>query len=207
MNVFVVEDDEIQLKALEAMFSALPELELKCFASGEEALAAVQTSPPRMIFTDIKMPGIGGLELIRKARETAPDTAIVVLSGLDDPDTIFRALKAGAVGYLIKPMKKDDIKEIIKEVEMGGSPISSSIARLIIEEFRNFEMGSEFIPSEKEREVLEKVTRGFTYKEVADALHLSIHTVHWHMKNITAKLYAKNKKDVILKAKLRGIVS
>lgn len=205
-KVLIVEDDKIQLGWLKIVFSSILDSEPDCFSSGEEAISAMAKSVPAIIFTDIGMPGMGGLEFISRARELSPECAIVVISGFDDPETIFRALKAGAIGYLIKPVKKPDIKKALDELELGGSPISPGIARLIINEFRSREIPTDLVLSIKEQDVLQKVTDGLTYKEAAEALNLSIHTVHWHMKNISAKLYAKNKKDVILKAKMRGLV-
>ena len=169
------------------------------YENGEAALAALPLEKPSVILMDINMPGMSGIECVRRPKPQMPATQFVMLTVYEDPDHIFKALSSGASGYLLKRTPRAELLAAVRDVYAGGSPMSSNIARKIVQSFQRFSPS----PAEpdnlspREREVLELLARGYLYKEIADALHISVPTVNTHIRRIYEKLHVRSRSQAI----------
>ena len=175
----------------------------RLFASATEALSALaQEKAPNVILLDIDLPGMSGLDAISRIKSAAPDTEIVMLTVSDDPDKVARALCTGASGYLLKSASMDRIAEAIREVVVGGAPMTPRVARMVLDllprstSARKNEHGL----TVREREVLELMTCGLAKKEMAERMSLSFHTIDTHIRNIYAKLHVHTRSGAVAKA-------
>ena len=167
--------------------------------NAEAALAALPQENPSVVLMDINMPGMSGIECVRRLKPQLPATQFVMLTVYEDPDHIFKALASGASGYLLKRTPRAELLAAVKDVYAGGSPMSSNIARKIVQSFQRF-TPSPAEPdnlSPREREVLELLARGYLYKEIADALHISVPTVNTHIRRIYEKLHVRSRSQAI----------
>lgn len=168
---------------------------------GENALTALPGENPSVVLMDINMPGISGIECVRQLKPQLMNTQFVMLTVYEDPDHIFKALTAGASGYLLKRTPRAELLAALKDVYVGGSPMSSNIARKIVHSFQRFNTS----PSEtenlspREREVLELLARGYLYKEIAESLRISVPTVNTHIRRIYEKLHVRSRSQAIAK--------
>jgi DNA-binding NarL/FixJ family response regulator len=179
---------------------------LKCVGvhdCAESALAALPQENPSVVLMDINMPGMSGIECVRRLKPQMRDTQFVMLTVYEDPDHIFKALTAGASGYLLKRAPRAALLAAIKDVHAGGSPMSSNIARKIVQSFQRFSNTSSSAEpdnlSPREREVLELLARGYLYKEIAEALHISVPTVNSHIRRIYEKLHVRSRSQAVAK--------
>ncbi len=169
--------------------------------SGEDALAALPQEEPSVVLMDINLPGMTGIECVRRLKPQMPDSQFVMLTVYEDPDHIFKALTAGASGYLLKRMPRAELLAALRDVYAGGSPMSSNIARKIVQSFQRFNSA----PSEtedlspREHEVLELLARGYLYKEIAEALQISVPTVNTHVRRIYDKLHVRSRSQAVAK--------
>ncbi|MGO8766957.1 MAG: response regulator transcription factor [Limisphaerales bacterium] len=176
----------------------------KCVGVHENAEAALATLPqenPSVVLMDINMPGMSGIECVRRLKPQMAGTQFVMLTVYEDPDHIFKALSSGASGYLLKRIPRAELLAAVKDVHGGGSPMSSNIARKIVQSFQRFN-ASPAAPdnlSPREREVLELLARGYLYKEIADALHISVPTVNTHIRRIYEKLHVRSRSQAVAK--------
>ena len=169
--------------------------------SAEVALVALPQHPPSVVLMDINMPGMSGIECVRRLKPQMLNTQFVMLTVYEDPDHIFKALTAGASGYLLKRSPRAELLAAIKDVHAGGSPMSSNIARKIVQSFQRFNTSPTETEnlSPREREVLELLARGYLYKEIAEALHISVPTVNTHIRRIYEKLHVRSRSQAIAK--------
>ncbi len=162
----------------------------------------VKTMKPQVILMDIDMPGITGIEATLLAKHVDPTTEVVILSQLDDDNNIFEAIKAGATGYLLKGSDTDKMVAAIRIVARGGSPINEFVARKTLNSFRKSINVTTVNPtyqlSDREKEVLEWMCEGKTYKEIAIAMHIAIDTVRSHTRSIYEKLQVRSKTEAVL---------
>ncbi len=170
--------------------------------SAEEFLETVKDEEikPDVILLDIGLPGMSGLHAIREIKRILPDTEIIMLTVYEEAGKIFDALRAGATGYLVKNSSLREIKSAIEEIVGGGSPMSPSIARKVIEFFgANKKIKPEYHLTEKERRVVYGIVEGKTYKEIAEELGNAPETIKHHAKNIYRKLHVSGKAEVVAK--------
>lgn len=174
------------------------------FQNAELALAELTRQPVDIALFDVNLPGMNGIECIKRLKIIHPKMQCMVLTVYDNADTIFDALKAGAISYLLKSTPPDKVIEAIAEVQKGGSPISSQIARKVIEAFAIKEKTNEHFQSlsKREQEMLEQLSKGFRYKEIADKLFISIETVRTHIRNIYEKLQVNSRIEALKKTGL-----
>lgn len=186
----IEDDDTIRNYLAEQVQLHIDVRELRLFRNAEDALASLTSEPANIVLFDVQLPGMNGIECMRRLKIIHPQMLCMVLTVYDKPDTVFEALKAGAVSYLLKSTSSDKILEAIEEVYHGGSPISSQIARKVIEAFAIREKTNEHFQllSRREQEIVEELARGYRYKEIADKLFLSVDTVRTHIRNIYEKL-------------------
>jgi len=170
-------------------------------ACAEAALAALPIEKPSVVLMDVNLPGISGIECVRRLKPLLPDTQFVMLTVYEDPEHIFNALAVGACGYLLKRVSRAELIEALQEVHAGGSPMSSNIARKVVQSFqRPAHQSCEAMElSAREREVLELLARGFLYKEIADLLHISGPTVNTYIRRIYEKLHVRSRSQAVAK--------
>ncbi|ASK34184.1 DNA-binding response regulator [Alcanivorax sp. N3-2A] len=172
-----------------------------------EALAALGKQQVDLLLTDLSLPDGHGTEAIRQLRQLNPAADALVISVLADEETVLKAIEAGAVGYLLKDADSIELIEAIEEVRAGRSPISSSIARVLVRRMgapAQNPTGPALTP--RETEILRGIAKGFTYAELAEWLNISHQTVPVHIKNIYRKLAANNRSEAVYEASKRGLI-
>lgn len=170
--------------------------------NAEAAIAALPRENPSVVLMDINMPGMNGIECVRRLKPQMPDTQFMMLTVYEDPDHIFKALSSGASGYLLKRTPRAELLSAVKDIHAGGSPMSSNIARKIVQSFQRFAPASPAEPdglSPREQEVLELLARGYLYKEIAELLHISVPTVNTHIRRIYEKLHVRSRSQAVAK--------
>lgn len=172
------------------------------YADAEAALAGLPKDKPDVVLMDINLPGINGVECVRRLKELLPAVNVVMLTAYEDTDNIFGSLQAGAAGYLLKRSKSAEILEAIKEVVDGGSPMTAHIARKVTQSFQARAASPDPTQNlaEREREVLDLLTQGFMYKEIADKLGISFETVRTYIRRIYEKLQVRSRTEAVAKA-------
>jgi DNA-binding NarL/FixJ family response regulator len=201
-SVIVVEDDvRLQQQLIKILDAAGDITCLAAVSSAEEALEKIPRSQPDVVLMDINLPGISGIDCIRELKKKLPRLEVVMLTAYEEEDNIFRALKEGASGYLLKSSTPGDICNAIRDVYSGGAPFSSHIARKVAQYFRverEIEDDNEKL-APREKEVLKLLASGYIYKEVADQLDLTLETVRTYVKRIRQKLHVRSKVEAIIK--------
>jgi len=204
-SIAIIEDDETVLHYLaEQIQLCIDVAELRVFGNAETALKELIAEPVDIALFDVNLPGMNGIDCIRKLKMVHPKTQCMVLTVYDKPDIIFEALKAGAISYLLKSTPAEKIIEAIAEVNKGGSPISSQIARKVIEAFAIKENTNEYFQNltRRKQEILENLSMGYRYKEIADKLFVSLDTVRTHVRNIYEKLQVNSRAEALKKTGL-----
>jgi DNA-binding NarL/FixJ family response regulator len=202
ISVAIVEDDAQARKILARRISQAPGFRLAGdWGDAESALRLMPESKPDVALMDINLPGMSGVEAVRRLKLSLPDTQFLMLTVYEDENHIYNALAAGATGYLLKQTSRDDLLEALREVHRGGSPITSNIARKVVHFFRqnlpSAEMADPLSP--REREVLELVTQGCPYKEIADTLKISVPTVSTYIRRTYEKLHVCSRAQAVAK--------
>ncbi len=207
--IVIVEDDEKIRNYLVALLSGSGEFNVNAsFGSAEEAIDYFECGLGKnveLVLTDLQLPEKSGIDLISWVKPQRPDIQLMVLSAYDDADRVFKALQAGATGYVLKNTPAGRLIEALIELRKGGSPMSSQIARKVVTAFQ------QQIPytdardalSDRENEVLQWLSKGYSYQEIADTLFISIDTVRTHIRNLYDKLHVSSKKAALRKTGLR----
>jgi len=172
------------------------------FASAEAFFESLGRGVPDVVLMDIGLPGMSGIEAIAVLKARFPRVQTVVLSVHEDGENVFRALCAGAIGYLAKPVLPAQLLEAVEHAFSGGTPMSPHIARRVLEMFRTYAPPpqADYRLTEREEDVLERLVEGDGYKEIADALFISVFTVRAHLRNIYDKLHVHSKSQAVAKA-------
>jgi DNA-binding NarL/FixJ family response regulator len=171
--------------------------------TAESALANLPKENPTVVLTDINLPGLNGIECVRRLKSVLPETQFVMLTVYEDADHIFHALSAGATGYLLKHTPRNELLAALKQVHAGGSPMTSNIARKVVQSFQlqappaSSADTSELSP--RESEVLDLLARGYLYKEIADSLNISLPTVSTYIRRIYEKLHVRSRAQAVAK--------
>jgi len=205
-SVIVVEDDRgLREQLVKILNSGAGIRCIGACASAEEALRFIPTKNPDVVVMDIRLPGMSGIDCVAKLRQSMHDLQIIMLTVYEDSESIFRALKAGAAGYLVKSSPPARLLEAIVDVSKGGAPMSSHIARKVVQHFHlsgpSPSRGEELSP--REREVLDLLAGGYIYKEIGDKLGISQETVRTYVKNICEKMHVRSRLEAV--GKHRGI--
>jgi DNA-binding NarL/FixJ family response regulator len=172
------------------------------FDDAETALSQLPNEKPSVVLFDINLPGMNGIECVRRLKPRLPDTQFLMVTVYEDANHIFNALSAGASGYLLKQMRRSELLDALKDVHAGGSPMSSQIARKVVQSFRRNETesdGGTVELSGREREVLELLARGYLYKEIAEMLKISVQTVNTYIRRIYEKLHVRSRAQAVAK--------
>jgi DNA-binding NarL/FixJ family response regulator len=174
----------------------------QCFANAEDAIDALMGGAvPDVVLVDVELPGQNGIEATKSIKSIAPSTRVVVLTAFDDQDKIFRAVCAGASGYLLKTVPVERILEAIQEALRGGAPLSPPVAQKVLAMFSKMvQPKCDYGLTAREQKILELMTRGLIKKEIADQLNVSYHTVDTHLRNIYTKLHVHSRTGAVAKA-------
>jgi len=174
--------------------------------SAESALRDLPREKPDVVLVDINLPGLNGIECVRRLKPLLPQTQFVMLTVYEDADHIFDALKAGATGYLLKQTQRHELLAALRQVHAGGSPMTSNIARKVVQSFQQQpsarvaegqEWGETAELSPREREVLDLLAKGYLYKEIADTLSISLPTVNTYIRRIYEKLHVRSRGQAV----------
>ena len=206
INVSIVEDSD---KFRETLARVLNRAEgFRCishYPNAEDALKALPQDKPDVVLMDINLPGMNGVECVRQLKAAVPTIQVMMLTVYEDTENIFNALAAGASGYMLKRTARDELLEAIREVHRGGSPMTTHIARKVVQSFQRAAPVSS--PTEalspREQEVLDCLAQGFLYKEIAEKLSISYETVHTYIRRIYEKLQVRTRTEAVAKF-LRG---
>ena len=199
ITISVIEDDKNYREGLELLINnADGFVLLNSYSTAEKALEHIITNQPHIAIVDIKLPGKNGIDLIADIKLKTPEVLSMVCSFYDDDEFVFKALKNGACGYILKDAMPQEILESLKELHEGGAPMSPFIARKVIGTFQQKEEKQKLAGlTERENEILELISTGLIVKEVSAKLFLSAHTVTKHLKNIYNKLHVNNRIEAI----------
>lgn len=201
IKIVIVEDDARFRKSLRQVIES--KRDFSCVAecgTGAEAMEQIPRHPPEIVLMDLNLPDCSGTEVIARIKSTLPDINVIVLTVYNDPDHIFKALRAGACGYLLKQATAAQILEAIAEAQHGGAPMTSAIARKVIATFQEptaDEPAAKLSP--RQREILELVANGCANKEIADKLAISLSTVCWFLNEIYKKLHVQSRVQAVNK--------
>ncbi|CAN5725091.1 response regulator transcription factor [soil metagenome] len=207
--IWIVEDHAPFRRTLAKALNT--ETDLCCAREYDSCEAALENlskeSTPDVLLLDVGLPGMSGLEGIRLFRERSPEMLVVILTVFEDDEKIFKAICAGASGYLLKTATLNDIVQAIRDALQGGSPMNSRIARRVLEMFSKLapQQGNYGL-SDREKEILSFMVSGHIKKEIADKLQLSIHTVDTYMRRIYEKLQVHTRTGAVAKAVKEGLV-
>lgn len=204
-SLAIIEDDEVVRHYLaEQIRLHIGVDRLEEFGDAETALQQLTIHPVELALFDIELPGMNGIDCIQRLKMIHPSMQIMVLTVYDNADTVFNALKVGASSYMLKNTPPEKIIDAINELYEGGSPISSQIARKVIEAFRVKEKINDYFQrlSRREQEILEQLSRGYRYKEIADKLFISVETVRTHIRNSYEKLQVNSRVEALKKTGL-----
>jgi len=206
IKISIVEDLEVVRNGLAAIINMSNDFTvLHSFETAEEALPAILSNPPDIVIMDIQLPGgMNGIECIKKIKEKKPGIQFMMFTIYENSDTVFQALEAGAAGYLLKNTPPSKILESLKELYEGGSPMNAEIAKKLVLRFQQVASHmNEFHLTEKERQIINLVSKGFLYKEIAFELNNSINTIKQHIRHIYEKLHVQNKAEAVNKIFLK----
>ena len=204
IGVAIVEDDVPAREILAGWIRSADGFKLIGeYDDAESAVAELPAKQPSVVLFDINLPGMNGIECVRKLKPKLPGTQFLMVTVYEDANHIFDALAVGASGYLLKQTRRSELLEALKDVHAGGSPMSSQIARKVVQSFRRNEKetaGGESVElSTREREVLELLARGYLYKEIAEQLKISVQTVNTYIRRTYEKLHVRSRAQAVAK--------
>ncbi|MEM9157406.1 MAG: response regulator transcription factor [Verrucomicrobiota bacterium] len=213
IQVWLIEDNEIYRRGLARALDAANGVNCAGnFDRAEWALKAIDESEsPDVILLDVGLPGMNGLEALEEFRERIPSCNVVILTVFNDPDKIFKAVCAGANGYLLKSETSDSVVKAVRQAAEGGAPMDTAVAQRVLGLFDRFEKtgvagGEDYGLSPREKEVLKQMADGMLTKEIADALSISTHTVTNHIRSLYNKLHVNTNTGAVAKAIREGLV-
>lgn len=208
MNICIVEDNVRLRENLKILLEGEPGFSvIGAFHSAEDALKKKPWDGADVLLADIDLPGMSGLDLIRRVVPEFPKLLIMAYTIFEDRDTVFAAIRAGATGYLLKGSPPRELIESLRELYQGGAPMSPKIARKVLRELQDPEAQHRAeVLTAREKGILSGISLGRSYKEIAEALSISPHTVHTHIKNIYEKLHATSRSEALSKARDMGVL-
>jgi DNA-binding NarL/FixJ family response regulator len=200
--VSIVEDDPQARKIIAGWIGHAAGFRLAGdWGDAESALKLLPEKKPDVVLMDINLPGMDGVEAVRRLKSALPATQFVMLTVYEDADHIYNALAAGATGYLLKQTPREELLSALDDVHRGGSPMTSNIARKVVQSFKQTPVsvppGEELSP--REQEVLELLARGYLYKEIAEQLNISVPTVNTYIRRMYEKLQVRSRAQAVAK--------
>lgn len=201
IRVSIVEDNEKLRTTLARVLNRADGFRcISQYGTAEAALRGLPQDKPDVVLMDINLPGMNGVECVRQLKSELPKTQVVMLTVYEDTDNIFNALAAGASGYLLKRTPSAELLDAIREVHRGGSPMTAHIARKVVQSFQKTAAAAEADKlTEREAEILDLLSQGLMYKEIADKLGVQYETVHTHIRHIYEKLQVRTRHEAVAK--------
>ena len=202
LKVALVEDLPKARQSWSKLINAFPDFSCVCAcATGEEALKIIPPVHPDIILVDIFLPRMSGIECTARLKEALPESQVIILTAMDDQELVFMALEAGADGYLLKRTKPAELRRALLDVATGGVPMTSQIARHVIESFR--QRAKKTTESARltvrEEQILLQLSQGYSNKQIADKLEVSIDTVCSHLKHVFRKLHVSSRTEAVVR--------
>jgi DNA-binding NarL/FixJ family response regulator len=202
ISVSIVEDEKKLCQSMSTFLNGSPGFScVSIYGSAEAALQHLPKDQPDVVLMDINMPGMNGIECVRRLKVMMPKLQILMLTIYEDTDQIFNALAAGATGYLLKRLEPAELLQAIRDVHAGGSPMSNSIARKVVASFQEANKVGEqqSLLSAREQKVLDCLAQGLAYKQIGDQLGISINTIRTHLRHIYEKLHVQSRTEAVAK--------
>jgi DNA-binding NarL/FixJ family response regulator len=202
LRIALVEDQPEVRESWKRLIASFPDFDCVCTCtSAEEALRILPDTKPDAVLMDIYLPRMSGIECTSRLKVMLPQMRIVMLTAVDDEEMIFLALEAGADGYLLKRTKPSDLRAALLDVLGGGAPMTSEIARRVVESFRRrTKVRDEAVHlTAREEEVLVLLSKGYSNKEIADQVSLSVDTVRSHLKHIYEKMHVRSRTEAVIR--------
>ncbi len=210
IKVVVVEDSKALRESIATLFMMNDDFKLVgSYSNANSIIKDIQTSKPDVVLMDIQMPGTNGIEAVKLLRAEFPELKIVIQTVFEDDDSIFKAVCNGASGYILKRSTPNEYTQAIIEAYNGGAPITGSIATKVLNMFKVSQQSNsttDFNLSDREKEVLNHLVKGLSYKMIADKCSISYDTVRFHMKNIYSKLHVESMTEAVSMAIKNKIV-
>jgi DNA-binding NarL/FixJ family response regulator len=201
IRVVLVEDHSEIRQGLSYIINSTPGFSCEVFPSAEEGINGISAESADVVLMDINLPGMSGIDCTRIIKGKFPNLPIMMCTAYEDDDSIFKALAAGAKGYILKRAAGDSLIEAIRDLYQGGSPMSSTIARKVVESFqtKSQTIANDSSLTQRENEILDLLAKGFRNKQIADQLNVSVNTIRTHVYNIYEKLHVQNRIEAINK--------
>jgi DNA-binding NarL/FixJ family response regulator len=201
-KIAIVEDNKTIRESLAEFAQKDPENRCVCTCpTAEEALKALPKEQPDIVLMDIQLPNMSGIECCAQLKQMLPTAQIIMVTVYEDTERIFKALRAGACGYLLKRCTPEELISAIREVRQGGAPMSREIARKVIFSFQEPIAAAAEVEdlSPREKEILELLAEGFPNKQIADRMGVTDGTVRWHLRHVYNKLHVRSRTEAALK--------
>ena len=211
IRVLLFEDNKHYRESLYYIINGTPGFEcVAAFPNCSDLIFRIKQNKPDVILMDIEMPGISGIEAVQKIKKEFPDQQILMQTVFDDDDHVFDAICAGASGYILKTTSPAEILSAVKDVSNGGSPMSSGVARRVLNKFQKIspkkDQQTNYQLTPREKEILALLVEGKSYKMIAADLGIGFETVRTHMKNIYGKLHVESLSEMVAKAVRENMV-
>lgn len=201
-TIALVEDQQEVSENWSRLINSFPDFAcIRTCISGEEALREIPALQPDLVLMDIFLPRMSGIECTARLKALLPETQIIILTAMKDRELVYLALEAGADGYLLKRTKPTDLRQALRDALAGGAPMTSEIARRVIESFRRKAKSHEKLVglSAREEEILILLTKGYSNKLLADQLGVSVDTVSYHLKHVYQKLHVNSRIEAVVR--------
>jgi DNA-binding NarL/FixJ family response regulator len=201
-RIAIVEDNKLIRESLEDFVQTDPDCRCVCScATAEDALKLIPRHQPDIVLMDIQLPNISGIECTARLKQLMPAVKILMVTVYEDTDRIFKALRAGACGYMLKCCTPEELVSAVREVRQGGAPMSREIARKVIASFQEPIAAAAEVEelSPRERDILELLAEGHSNKQIASRLSLTENTVRWHLWHVYNKLHVRSRTEAVLK--------
>ncbi len=200
IHVAIIEDEDELRTGYCFLINRAPDFSCSGFHSAEAAIPEINKTNTDIILMDVNLPGMTGIECAGKIKAAFPEILIMMFTVYENNENVFKALAAGASGYILKQSSPAELLEAIRELHAGGAPMSSSIARMVVSSFNpQSKKENPYNLSEREAEVLQLLAGGFRYKDIADKLFITISTVRSHIYKIYEKLHVHNRTEALNK--------
>ncbi len=203
-RVLIVEDDEEIRNSFSLIVNSSQKfMVVNTYGNCEDALAGIQRDKPEIVLMDIELPGMNGIVCSKQIKDRYPHIDVIMVTVYEDSELVFDALKAGASGYITKSANYLELLTALEEITKGGAPMSSRIARMVID---NFHVNPNSPLTKRETEILQLIAEGKTYTQISEELFISKETTKTHIKNIYSKLQVNSKSEAIAKANLEKLI-